>query len=163
MNPDIERIESFRRAKHIPRHKWAAIAGIHPKQLEDYLNGRHLPRSGVLAKLVRAARQITGVLVNASELYDLGEDERVCRVQSVRRPPNPRRFYDTPFDRFLRREGILPSQLARESGLPRQVILRKRTGAELPSIPVIEGLVRALRRMGYDVRATDLFDVGEDP
>lgn len=160
------RIDELRRRYRIPLSLWAAEAGIRRALLCRYRADVDVPMIYTLAKLVRAARAITGKPIQAKELYDLGEDEPVNIADPYPRREVPRgnvrRSYDTRLDRCLIAEGVLPSHLARESGITRPTILKKRTGAESQKVSVLAALVRAMRRMGRDVRASDLADVGED-
>lgn len=159
------RIDQFRRRYGIPLQLWAAEADISRSLIARYRAATADPYVETLAKLVRAARRITGRQVRAAELFDLGEDEPVNREPCPRRKATRggvREFYNTRFDGCLIREGILPAHLARESGISRPTILKKRTGAESFRVSVLAKLVRALRRMGREVQASDLANVGED-
>ncbi len=159
------RIDRFRRRHEIPLQLWASEAKVSRSLLARYRAATEDPYVETLVKLVRAARKITGQQVRAAELFDLGEDEPVNTEPCLRkRAPRGgvREFYDTRFDTCLIREGVLPAHLARESGISRPTILKKRTGAESFRVSVLARLVRALRRMGREVRASDLANVGED-
>lgn len=159
------RIDQFRRRHNIRASAWAAEAGISRSLLARYRADAADPHIETFAKLVRAARKITGLPVRASDLYDVGEDEPVNPEPALRRNGargGVREFYDTRFDGCLIREGVLPAHLARESGISRPTILRKRTGEESFRVGVLARFVRALRRMGREVQASDLADVGED-
>jgi hypothetical protein len=141
---------------------WAAESGIDRKVLGRYRAGFEEPTERNLAKLVRAARKITGQPITAREFFDLGEDEPLGpRYESPYKAPG-RKQYNTRFDRCLLREDLLPVDLARASGLSRQTVFKKRAGVETFSIVGLAKLVRGMRRLGRDVRASDLVDVGED-
>jgi hypothetical protein len=94
----------------------------------------------------------------------LGEDEPVNTTH-----PYPRvrrkaysKTYSRRFERCLVREEIPPGRLAYEAGVSRQGLVRKRADSEAATVIYIAKIVRAMRRLGRDVRAADLFDVGED-
>jgi transcriptional regulator with XRE-family HTH domain len=156
----LVRIESLLRRERISREQWADEAVMDRAQFSRYLHGRSFPRALILARLVWAARRIAGIHVMASDLYDLGEEEPVSLAPKS--GSTSRSNYDTRLDRYLRQNGISPAKLARHSGVARPLLNRKRTGEQQPTVGVIRRLVRALRQMGYDARASDLFDVGED-
>jgi transcriptional regulator with XRE-family HTH domain len=158
------RIDRFRRTAGIALRRWAEEAHISRMQLGKYRAGTQEPTLETLAALVSAARRVSGLPVKAADLYDVGEDEPLNTTD-----PEPfaaprgdiRNLYDTRFDKCLVREGIRPSRLARTAGMSRLSILRKRAGRESPTVGVLARLVRAMRIMGRDIRASDLFDVGE--
>src|SRR5690242_9613794 len=79
------------------------------------------------------------------------------------RPPwFDRRDYATRMDRFRAAEQIPILTWAQEAGMRRSQINRYRAGRE-PRTDVVARLVRAATRIvGRPVRASDLFDVGED-
>jgi predicted transcriptional regulator len=159
------RIDRFRRRYNISPSLWAAEAGISRSLIARYRAATEEPYVETVAKLVLAARRITGQCVRAADLFDLGEDEPVNPEPTLRRRPargGVREFYNTRFDSCLIREGVLPAHLARESGISRPTVLKKRTGEESFRVSVLATLVRALRRMGRNVRASDLANLGED-
>lgn len=159
-------MERFRRTEGIDPSAWAETAHINRRQLARYRSGREQPYSHNLAALVRAARKITGRPVAAHELVDLGEDEPLNTVS-----PTPflhstraRKQFHTRLDQCLLREGVLPALLAREASVSRQNLLRKRCSTEAGmSVGFLHALVCAMRRLGRDIRASDLIDLGEDP
>jgi hypothetical protein len=156
------RIDRCRRKYDIQLAQWAVEAGIDRKVITRYRAGLDEPTERNLAKLVRAARRITGQRISAGEFFDLGEDEPLrTRHESQYASPG-RRIFGTRFDRCLVREGVLPIDLARASRLSRQSVFKKRKGTEAFSRPILAKLVRGMRRLGRDVRASDLVDVGED-
>jgi hypothetical protein len=156
------RIDQCRIKHEIPLGLWAAESGIDRKVLGRYRAGLDEPTERNLAKLVRAARKITGQPIAAGEFFDLGDDEPLGpRHESSYKSPG-RKQYDTRFDRWLLRENVLPVDLARASGLSRQTIFKKRAGTETFGVGILAKLVRGMRRLGRDVRASDLVDVGED-
>jgi transcriptional regulator with XRE-family HTH domain len=159
------RIDRFRRKEGIRLRLWAQEAGINRTQFGKYRAGKQEPSAIALANIVRAARRITGKPVRAAELYDVGDDEPLNTLA-----PEPffekrgtvRHVYNTRLDQCLIREGIKPARLARASGISRLALHRKRSGREIPRVSAIAKLVKAMRRLGRDVTASDLFDVGED-
>ena len=156
------RIDRCRRKYGIQLARWSYEAGIDRKIITRYRAGLDEPTERNLAKLVRAARKITEQPIRAAELFDLGEDEPL-RVRHDSQYASPgRKVFDTRFDRCLIREGVLPSDLARASRLSRQSVFKKRKGTQSFSRPMLAKLVRGMRRLGRDVRAADLVDVGED-
>jgi hypothetical protein len=156
------RIDRCRAHYGILLWQWAAEAGIDRKIITRYRAGLDEPTERNLAKLVRAARKITGKQIRASEFFDLGEDEPLGPWRERQYASPGRKAYDTRFDRYLVREDVLTVDLARECGLSRQQVSRNRSGAAAFSRPGLEKVVRGLRRLGRDVRASDLVDVGDD-
>ena len=68
----------------------------------------------------------------------------------------------TKLETFIKKRGIKPAHLARESGYSRQHLLRIRMGRMEPTRKCIAEIVKAVRRLSHeDVRATDLFDLDE--
>lgn len=156
------RLDRFRMREHLDLSQWKDEAAIARGQLGRYRTGAAEPRSDVLARLVRSAGKLLNRRIPASDLYDLGEDEPLGVPRKTRGDSRVRKPYPTRFDRLLRRQHIVGAQLAVEAGISRQNIRKLRAGLEKPRVRTIAGLVRALRRMGLDVAAGDLFDVGED-
>jgi hypothetical protein len=70
----------------------------------------------------------------------------------------------TRLEEYLKRKGIKPAHLARESGYSRQHLLRIRLGRMEPTRRCIAAIVAACRRLSREqVRASDLFDLeGEE-
>lgn len=155
------RIDQFRSRAAIGRVEWAVAADVGRAQLNKYRAGIAEPRAPALAQLVGAASRILGRRVAASELFDLGEDEplgdRAERKAHIRGGFK----YDSRLDRLLRRIGIESAELARKAGVWRIQIVSVRGGVA-PRVRTIRRIVVALRRMGYDVKARDVADVGED-
>jgi hypothetical protein len=121
------------------------------------------PGSVICAALVRSAAKIIGQPVKASELFDLGEDEPIApSIRTHRHPRNGRlrKRYDTRLDKLLRRLDVSLHALSRECGVSRQGLRRVR-GRFGISVSTIAAIVKALRRMGYPVNASDVEDVGE--
>jgi len=79
------------------------------------------------------------------------------------RPPwFERRDYDTRIDRFRAKEGISILKWATEAGMKRSQFNKYRTGAEART-DLVARLVRAATRiLGRPVRASELFDLGEE-
>lgn len=76
--------------------------------------------------------------------------------------PHRTRSFPTRIDRFRTANGISPSDWARESGIPVSMLLRIRAGADI-NVETLARLVRGARRLiGTAVRASDLYDLGED-
>jgi hypothetical protein len=66
----------------------------------------------------------------------------------------------TPLEEFMRRRGIKPAHLARESGYSRQHLLRIRRGRMEPTRRCMAALIAAVRRMTHEpIRAEELFDL----
>lgn len=66
----------------------------------------------------------------------------------------------TRLERYLRRHGIKPAHLARESGYSRQHLLRIRLGKMEPTRRCIVAIVMACRRLTREhVTAADLFEL----
>jgi predicted transcriptional regulator len=69
----------------------------------------------------------------------------------------------TRLETYLKSRRIKPAHLARESGYSRQHLLRIRMGRMDPTRRCIVAIVAAVRRLSREpVRATDLFDLGDD-
>ncbi|HEV7765273.1 MAG TPA: hypothetical protein VGQ76_09745 [Thermoanaerobaculia bacterium] len=157
------RIDRCRRRYGVKPQEWANESGVDRKVLIRYRSGELVPGVANLAKLVLGLWRITGLPIRASELYDLGESEPLGRkTQNRCNTPFKGKRFATRFDRFLALRGINPTCLAAAIPTTRQTIYKKRSGAESFTIRQIERVVRTLRRMGYDVRASYIVDVGED-
>jgi predicted transcriptional regulator len=162
----VTRIERFRIRNRIARTDWAAKAGMSRQTLRHVLGGND-PFVATIRALVRAASELLGRQVGASELFDVGEETPVPEVAVPREnvPDAHRKTlkrYATRLDRILRGEGIVPSAFARHAGIVRQTLLRFRTGQEEPCLSTLASMVAALRRMtGKPYRAGHLYDVGE--
>jgi predicted transcriptional regulator len=162
----VPRIERFRIRNRIARTDWAAKAGMSRQTLRHVLGGSD-PFVATARALVRAASEIVGRQVGASELFDVGEDTPAPEVpvphkivSEVHRKTLKR--YATRLDRVLRGEQIVPSEFARQAGIVRQTLLRFRTGQEEPCLSTLASMVAALRRMtGKRYLAGHLYDVGE--
>jgi hypothetical protein len=69
----------------------------------------------------------------------------------------------TPLETFIRRRGIKPAHLARESGYSRQHLLRIRMGRMEPTRRCMAAIISAIRRMTHEaVMAGELFDLEND-
>jgi hypothetical protein len=156
------RIDRCRVKYGISLLQWSTASGVDRKVISRYRAGVDEPTERNLAKLVRAARKITGKPIMASELFDLGEDVPLGPRRERQYASPGRKVYNTRFDQYLLREDVLPMDLARESGLSRQQVFKTRSGAAAFSRTVLSKLIRGMRRLGRDVRASDLVDVGED-
>ena len=142
--------------------QWSVETGIDRRVITRYRAGLDEPTERNLAKLIRAARKITGKQLRAGEFFDLGEDEPLGPRRERQYASPGRKAYMTRFDEYLLREDVSPVDLARECGLSRQQVFKTRSGAAAFSRPGLEKVVRGMRRLGRDVRASDLVDVGED-
>ena len=155
------RLDQFRKRAGIGRGEWAIAAEISRSQLTKYRAGLGEPRAGHLARLVSSAGRILGRAVNASELFDLGEDEPLGK----KRRPKPAKLtaadYDTRLDKLMRRLGVRPAALAKATGTSRMQIYCVRRGGN-PLVSTVRSIVIAIRRMGHDVRARDVIDLGEE-
>ena len=69
----------------------------------------------------------------------------------------------TKLEEYLKRRGIKPAHLARESGYSRQHLLRVRMGRMEPTRRCIAAVVAAVRRLSRERRltASTLFDLGD--
>lgn len=157
------KLDSCRRHYGVKPQEWANESGIDRRVLIRYRSGELVPGVANLAKLVIALWKITGLPIRASELYDLGESEPLgMETQNRCNSPFKGKRFATRFDRFLALRGINPTCLAAAVPTTRQTIYKKRSGAETFTIRQIERVVRTLRRLGYDVRASYIVDVGEN-
>lgn len=126
-----------------------------------YRAGLSEPQVNTLARLVLAARRIAGKRVKASDFYDLGESEPLNR--------RPVRYFErrkiedvnTRLEATLLREHVRPTDLANKAGLSRQALRRLRRGQAIMTVSTLAQIVRAFRRMGRDVKASDIADVGD--
>jgi DNA-binding XRE family transcriptional regulator len=156
------RVDRFRVRHAIDHRQWAAEAGIRRTSLNRIRKGADITLEA-LVRIVRAASRILGRPVRASELYDLGESAAVSDAEPVRHTSKKtRKEYDSPMDRLLLARGIPPARLARRTGLTRQTLRRIRKNLQSPSVSTAAAIIRALRELGVDVNASDLWDVGED-
>ena len=156
------RLDRFRVREGIGIKEWAAEAGLRRTTLNRYRSGDEEPTSDYLANLVRSASRILQRSVRASELYDLGETEPLGRkVLEYRSSRGSRRLFESRLDILLRRVGLPPSALARNANMSEHTLLRIRSARSKPMVSSIRDLVLTLRRMGYDVKASDIVDVGE--
>ena len=155
------RIDRTRARLRVSPSLWAREAGISRGQLLRYRSGEDVPRSNTLAILVRSLTTASGKPVNAADLYDLGEDEPLGTQTAAKRRSRVGKSFNSRLDQTLQRLGALPTPVADEAKVSRQVVGRLRAGRDFPRVTTIAKLVRALRRMGHDVSASDLFDVGE--
>lgn len=161
------KLDEFLRQHGIRASEWALEAGIPVRQLTRYRSGRGTPSTGTLAILVRAAQKITGQRIRAQDLLDVGDEEPLNRAMDEEElpPPTNGKRLQTRINRCMTREGVRPARRAREAGVSRQNLLRLRTDTARGrgmSVGVLRALVSAMRRMGRDVRASDVIDVGED-
>lgn len=156
------RLNHFRLAKGISPTAWANAAGMWRGQLTRYCSGSATPRCSRLVLLLRSARELTQTSVCASELYDLGEDEPLGgTLSSADRRWRRSTPWNTRFDRVLKRHGIGPSRLAAEAGVSQRAVRELQAGLTDPRVSTLASMVRALRRMGVNVRAHDLIDIGD--
>lgn len=79
------------------------------------------------------------------------------------RAARPSRVYETRFDNFRAKEGLRVYLWAREAGMKRTMLTKFRIGEGNPrSTTVIRLVAAAERLLGRAVRASELFDFGED-
>jgi hypothetical protein len=155
------RIDRLRARLGIAPSAWADATRKPRGQLLRYRSNQAEPRCSVLADLVRGTRKLTQEPLRASDFYDLGEAEPLGSVQPTQRGWRRSRKFDTRFDRLLRTHSIIPSILATETGLSRRLIGLLQAGKLDPKVSTLAKLVRALRRMGADVCANDVVDIGD--
>lgn len=152
------RIDRRRAGLGLTPGEWAAAADMPRGQLLRYRSGQAEPRARALARLVRAARDVTGKPVRASDFYDLGEDEPLGQ-RTEGRVHRGRRQYQTRFGGTLDRYGFPLLLAARQARLSRRTITLFCAGKRDPRASTIATLVRAFRRMGADIAASDLFEL----
>ena len=155
------RIDQFRTREGIGRAEWAIAADISRSQLTKYRAGIAEPRAGHLARLVSAAARILGRAVRASELYDLGEDEPLGHKTHDKPRAQNGVHYDSRLDSLMTRLGVGPAALAQAAQTSRMQIHSTRRGVP-PLVSTIRRIVIAFRHMGYDVKASEIVDVGEE-
>lgn len=156
------RFDCFRRQEKLDPSTWGAAAGMSRSQVNHYRSGHQMPKVTTLARLVAAAARLLGRPVRASELYDVGEDEPLGSRRFLESEGGrPRQTFDTPLDELIRRNNFRTADVADESGISRQLLLRYRAGRATMRVSSLARIVRAFRRNGFDVRASDVADVGE--
>lgn len=159
------RLERFRLANELSTTEWASAAGLSRQSFLRARAGRDIYLR-TLRVIVRSAGELVGRLVEARELFDVGEDTPTILViqpaevaEYIRAAFKP---YPTNLDRILRREQITPTNFGEHVHVARQTLLRYRAGQEEPSLFILARIVRTLRQMtGRPYRARYLYDVGE--
>jgi hypothetical protein len=161
------RLDRFMREKttSVSINEWARQTGLRRTAFNKQRLPTANPRGNTVAKLVRAATRILGRRVMATELFDVGEDTAVGRVQAFDGDRRGRwqREFDSRLGGTLARIGIGPAELQHISGVTKTSISRICNNRVSPRISIVRSLVAALRRAGYEVRARDVADVGDDP
>lgn len=166
MNPHVTRLERFRKQNRIRATTWAAKAGNSRPAFKHVRYGSD-PHMATVVAIVRAACDILGRPVRASEIFDVGEDISVPSRPEKRRiasdgQQKTLRRYGTPLDRILRAERIVPNEFARNVGVVRQSLQRFRSGSDEPCLSTLAKIVTTLRQMsGKAYLACHLYDVGE--
>ena len=157
------RLDKFRVREGIAIEQWAEEAKMSRTQFNKYRANELQPRVSTLAKLARSGSRLLRRRVRASELYDLGEDTPLGGGggQSFRSSNTLRGRYNSPFDRLLRQIKMSPSAAARLLCISRVTIREIREPGASPKIGTVRRIVVALRRCGYDVKTSDIADVGE--
>lgn len=158
------RLDRFRVREGIGIKQWADQAGLRRTTLNRYRSASEEPTADYLAKLVRSASRILRRPVKASEIYDLGEGEPLGKNdlrRDYRTNEGSRKFYRSQLDTLLRRIGLPPSAFAREANISAHTLLRIRSQQASPMVSTLRALVVAMRRMGHDVTASDIADVGD--
>jgi hypothetical protein len=155
------RLDQMRAALGIGPLRWAIAANVARQTLQKYRSGQIEPGVEPFARLVRAARRLSRKPVTASDFYDLGESEPVNPIRLHEAQRKPKQPVTTRLEATLVREGVRPRHLARASGVSALSVLRHRTGEVQMMIGTVAVYVRALRRMGRDVRPSDVADVGD--
>lgn len=157
------RFDRFRVREKLDPEEWAHESGMSRTQLNKYRSEQQSPRVTTLARLVQSASRLLKRPVRASELVDVGEDEPLGPGNAFREPMRRGgRAFGTRLDQLIRKHRIRPLRLAEESGLNRQLLLRHRINPSMMRTSTLAKIVRAFRRNGIDVRASDVVDVGEE-
>ena len=160
------RLERFRVHHRIRPLVWSSAAGITRQSFDRVRQGNDTHLSTIRA-IVRAASQLVGRPVRASELFEIGDDtpssEALITRQVVRDAHRKMlKRYSTRLDRILRGENIMPNDFARRVGIDRHSLRRYRADEGEPSLLTLAGIVRVLRLMtGKPYVASHLYDVGE--
>ena len=160
------RLDGFRVEHAINHRQWAAEAGLSRTHFDRIRRGEGVTLE-TLARVVRAASRLLNRPVRASELVDLGEEEPVAmadrrRTARRRKSKRIRHVFDSPLDRLLVEHDIEPALLARQARLASLTLRRIRAERQSLSTSTAALIIRALRDLGLDVKARDLWDVGED-
>lgn len=160
----MTRIDQFRVRENLDLRDWARTAGIHRTQLNRYRSDVAAASVSSLVKLVRAASQLLGRHVKASEIMDLGDDEPVAA--DVERVNITDAFDSTThpsrLDRLMHRLEVPPVHLARRANVSIPTLRKFRAEISSPTVTTLRKLVVAFRRLGHDVSARDIVDIGED-
>lgn len=156
-------LDRFRVRERLDIQQWAEEAEMRRTTLNRYRAGESEPNVRQLVRLVGAARRILGRAVHASELYDLGENEPRANglPRRVHRENRRRRVFNSRLDHLLRKFGVAPSAFARESGLSRHGLWRIRAEEDSPMVSSVRQIVQAFRRLGYDVKASDVIELSD--
>jgi transcriptional regulator with XRE-family HTH domain len=155
------RLDRFRVREGIDLAAWASEAGMSVTQLQTYRSGRIAPRACTIADLVRSASVILSRAVDPSSLFDIGDDEPLAttRVPMANGRAEWRTQYDSPLDAVMRKYDISPLRFASEAAISRQELLKVRANRATLNIQTLATIVRTFRRLGYDVRSTDLLNL----
>ena len=159
-------LDRFRVRERLDIQQWAQVAEMRRTTLNRYRAGESEPNVRQFARLLCAASRILGRAVFASELYDFGENVPVVPHRPRRRynaSSRSRKAFNSRLDRLLRKFGLMPTALALDAGISTHGLLRIRAEEDTPMISTIRHIVQAFRGLGYDVRASDIIDLGEMP
>jgi predicted transcriptional regulator len=162
------RIDEFPVCEGIDVTRWYTQAGLTRSFFNRIRAGDDFSIDTLL-RLVRAARDLTGKDVRASELADLGNDAPMPSVAKRRRRRPARSVkYDTALERLLVNYQLTAAEVMREARLSKPTLLKMRqgritrNGRVVISTATLMAVVRALRKLtGEPVCAADVSGIEE--
>lgn len=160
------RFDTFRAREGINVRQWELESSATPDEMLAWRKGGDI-ETGKLAKVVRAARRITGKPVRASDLFDLGETTSVPPSPPPEfKPVRPLRFsrksYDTRADRLFRTAGISTEYLHLKSRVSRPTIKKVRRALPVRASVIRKINIVLIETLCRPVRAQEFCDVGDD-
>jgi hypothetical protein len=157
-------VDTFRQRNRLDPALWAQKAGVSRGQMQRYRTGGELTTT-TLARLLRVAEEMLDRAVLATEIVgDLGESEPVA---SPPLPPPPYAArdrdrvnrYNTRLDNVFAFTGWPVDAFVRHVPTSRAQFRLLRIGQGM-SMTTLRNLVIAFRRLGFNVVASDLAEIG---
>jgi DNA-binding Xre family transcriptional regulator len=164
------RIDRFRVKEGIDVTRWYTEAGL-TRSFFSRIRAGHDFSVDTLLRLLKAAREITGKRVRATDIADLGEDMPPPGNVSSRlrrRPQRQRTAYETELDRIMAAHRLSNSDVMREARLSKPTLLKmrqgriKKNGKVVITTGTLAAVVRALRALtGEPIGAADITGIEE--